>query len=172
LKVVFDQWSSTESIQRLFSEGVYTEKMGATLEMYDALKMLVYSGMIEMPLHDLLMIELRQLNLIKGKKIDHPPNGSKDLADALCRVVWCVYVDSIRDAIHGKMMLPSGQHVPTVRSIATASEILRQQYMNAPYQYMYAKSGVFPQATPGSSTVFGKGFFVRQNILPNIGKTK
>lgn len=73
--IAYDQWQSTESIQRLFSEGIHTEKLGATMEMYDILKMLIYSDMIELPEGDEVIQELRTLNAIKGKRIDHPVGG-------------------------------------------------------------------------------------------------
>jgi len=74
-RVVFDQWSSIESIERLFSEGIMTKKLGADLEMYETFKILLYSGMIDLPDNDKLLTELRQLSIIKNKKIDHPPEG-------------------------------------------------------------------------------------------------
>ena len=37
------------------------------------------------------MYELRRLELVKGKKVDHPQGGSKDLADAVAGSVFnCV----------------------------------------------------------------------------------
>ena len=73
--VVFDQWHSTESIERLFSEGIMAKKLGADIEMYETFKLLIYSGMVDLPNNDLLLNELRQLNVIKNKKIDHPEGG-------------------------------------------------------------------------------------------------
>jgi intein/homing endonuclease len=74
-RVVYDQWSSVESIQRLFSEGVYAEKMGATIDMYDTMKILIYSGMVELPDTAKLITELRQLNNIKNRAVDHGSDG-------------------------------------------------------------------------------------------------
>lgn len=78
-KVLFDQWNSVESIQRLFSEGLYTERIGATMEMYETLKLLLYSGMVELPNNQKLISELRQLNRVRTsggrEKTEHPPSG-------------------------------------------------------------------------------------------------
>lgn len=167
--VVFDQWNSTDSIQRLFSEGVYTEKLGATIDMYETMKILFYSGMIEIPKNEKLLRELRQLNNIKNKRVDHPPNGgSKDLADAVVRAVWKVYTDSIRDAVHGNIMLPSGQRFPTIRSIATANDIIRNQNVNNANPFPHY--GVFGSGASGG--VFGKETYVQPNVMPNIGGHK
>ena len=164
-RVVFDQWHSTESIERLFSEGIMTKKLSADLEMYETFKILIYSGMVELPDSDKLLTELRQLSVIKNKKIDHAPDSSKDEADAVTRVAWCVYLDSIRDAVHGKFMLPGGQHLSTVRSVATAFEIMKNDAMGDMPSY-----GIFGSAT-ASKSVFGKSTIVQGNVIPNIGDT-
>ena len=73
--VTYDQWSSVEAIQRLFAEGIYTKQLGANLEMYDVLKQLIYQGQVVFPNHPGLVKELKQLTLIKSRKVDHPVNG-------------------------------------------------------------------------------------------------
>ena len=107
----FDGWQSVDSIQILERKGfpVETLSMDRTIEHYQTLKDGVYEGRIFFPpahgqtpdttspqLSDMadagdpcaiLQREIRQLEFIKGKKIDHPPQGSKDLADALCGAV-------------------------------------------------------------------------------------
>ena len=171
-KVTFDNWSSAESIERLMAEGVPTEKLGATIEMYEALKTLIYSGMVDLPNSEKLITELKQLNRIQGArpKVEHPNSGSKDEADAVTRVVWCVYCDSIRDAIHGNFMLPMKESLPTLRSIAGAYEVQRQKML-------YSGDTDMPHSTiwgNGSGKgVFGKQeFFVPKdgNVKSNVGK--
>lgn len=73
--VTYDQWSSAEALQRLFSEGIYTKQLGTNLEMYDVLKQLIYQGQVELPDHPELIKELKQLTLIKARKVDHPSDG-------------------------------------------------------------------------------------------------
>ncbi|HRZ18954.1 MAG TPA: hypothetical protein P5136_02765 [Methanofastidiosum sp.] len=167
-KVIFDQWNSVESIQRLFSEGMYTEKLGATIEMYDALKMLIYSGMIELPNNQKLVSELRQLNTVRGAggkyKVEHPPSGSKDLADAVCRVVWTVYNDSINQGMKDHFMLPQLERFSSVRSAGLYIQSLQMQRM------IGQEATIFGSANPGASEIFGKDFIVRGNVIPNVGK--
>jgi len=306
-KVAYDSWHSTESIERLFSEGVYTIKIAADIKMYETMKLLVYSNMVELPYNDLLLSELRQLNDIKGKKVDHPPEGclagstkilmadgttaeiqdlakkgknnffkviahskydtipvlaynahktktvneyieiifsdksiirctldhkwllsnntykeaaelritdklmqyddkkhiqiksiqkkngkldvfditvpvfenfalanglfvhnSKDLADAVVRVVWCVYIDSIRDSIHGNFMLPINQKFSTARSLTPNYSAGSLNMMDE----LYPHYGVFGPAKRGGS-VFGKSaIIVESNVTPNFTKFK
>ena len=73
---------------------------------YDQLKSTLYDGRVEIPNHQKLHTELRTLerNTTTGK-IDHPPQGSKDISDALAgvvsqisrrREVWADLGESIR----------------------------------------------------------------------------
>lgn len=83
-RVTFDGYQSTDSIQILNAYGVEADllSMDRNLGPYDTAKSVLYSGgMIANP-NDILKRELRALTLINGKKVDHPPGGSKDLADA------------------------------------------------------------------------------------------
>jgi hypothetical protein len=168
--VVFDQWHSTESIQRLFSEGMHTEKLGATMDMYETLKLLIYSGMVELPKNDLLVSELRQLNVVKGSggnmKIDHPGDGSKDTADAVCRVVWQVYNDSIRRGIQSNFILPVTQRFTTVRDAGKYFQSVRM-LDEIPYG-----GALFGSVTTGSRDLFGQDFIVHENVMGNIPTVK
>jgi hypothetical protein len=58
-----------------------------TREPYLTLRSLIRARKIIMPKHDLLYRELIKLR-DDGKKVDHPPEGSKDVADALCGAVF------------------------------------------------------------------------------------
>jgi intein/homing endonuclease len=305
--VTYDQWSSAEAIQRLFSDGIYTKQLGANLEMYDVLKQLIYQGQVILPNHTHLVKELKQLTLIKGRKVDHPntsegcftgdtevkllngtsvtlkeladkgrdhnfwvysaledgtvvpakaynahktkeveelaivtldngeqlrctvdhlymlKNGSykqakdlvvndslmpltdrilnynhtvkkieivklekpievyditvprynnfalkagifvhnsKDYADAVCRVVWLCYCDYILDTIHGKHILPLKQQLPTLRSVASAYEVLEGSEINP--------QGIIWENKNSGAGIFGETVIVRQNIIPNI----
>lgn len=161
-KIVFDQWNSTESIQRLFSKGILTEKTNPVdnLQKYEVLKLLIYSGLVELPPNDNLHRELRQLNLVKGKKVDHGDQGSSDFADAVARVVWEVYINVIEKSIQGDYIHPLKQRFSSLRSINSYYDWIAQD----PYT-----TGVFSAPSPvGGSGIFGQGFEVRQNVFPNL----
>lgn len=167
-RVLFDQWNSVESIQRLFSEGLYTEKIGATIEMYETLKLLIYSGMVELPNDQQLISELRQLNRIRTgggrEKIEHPPSGKKDSADAVVRVIWSVYNDSINQGVKDNFILPVVQQFSTVRSAGIYLKGLQDQEMSG------YDSSIFGSSSPGTSDIFGKDFIVKGNVIPNVGR--
>lgn len=108
----FDGYQSVDSIQTLASKGFDVEILSVdrNLDPYDTLKDCLYEGRLFFPcahgqtpettwdeirgLHErgdacaCLQVELAQLELISDKKVDHPPTGSKDLADAMCGAVY------------------------------------------------------------------------------------
>ena len=91
-KVTFDKWNSATTIQDLIVNGITAEDMsfsrGQQLEMYRNLRALVYNNLIKWPANDVLCTELSKLQLLNGNKIDHPVEGSKDVADAVAGLSW------------------------------------------------------------------------------------
>lgn len=88
----FDQFQSADSMQMLSDHGIETDRISADINdgPYKALRDVAYDGRLEMPYSALLFEELERLNRA-GKKIDHPPGGSKDLSDALaCSIVGAI----------------------------------------------------------------------------------
>lgn len=93
IMVTYDSYQSADSIQRLRQAGFNADTLSVdrNTEAYDLLKELIYTGGCALPNHPLLLQELRQLEFIKGKKVDHPPRGSKDVADAVAGAVFNVH---------------------------------------------------------------------------------
>jgi hypothetical protein len=90
--VTFDSFQSVDSQQLLRQQGFITglQSMDVTPCLpYDYLKSAVYDGRVAMPSHDKLRTEILSLERsLKTGKVDHPPAGSKDCADALAGVVY------------------------------------------------------------------------------------
>lgn len=92
-KCTYDQFQSASSIQELNKLGISSERLSIDKDMsaYETLKENIYSGKIRFYPFEPFMTELRRLEMIKGKKIDHPAHGSKDIADAVAGAVYnCV----------------------------------------------------------------------------------
>lgn len=89
-KITYDSWGSMESIQTLVSEGFPAEEFSLDKDSvgYDTLKNAVYDQRVLCYPNPKLLQELSNLekNELK-RKVDHPPNGSKDMADCLAGVV-------------------------------------------------------------------------------------
>lgn len=86
----YDGWQSVDSIQILTGKGIECEVLSIdrNLEPYDTFLEGVNEGTVHYPDHPVLLQEMRNLEMVKGKKVDHPVNGSKDLADACAGVCY------------------------------------------------------------------------------------
>jgi hypothetical protein len=102
-KVTYDRFQSAQSIQDLKRQNIEAENLSVdtSLAPYDTLKELIYSGKIRYPFHEIFLKEIQRLELVQGKKIDHPAKGSKDCADAVAGAIY--------SAVEGQ-----GTRVPTV----------------------------------------------------------
>lgn len=90
--VTFDGFQSVESIAVLRKAGVRSRLVSVDrgTEPYEALRDCIYQDRLDIqPDCDMLRAELVTLEYYPEKdKIDHPPRGSKDVADAVCGAVY------------------------------------------------------------------------------------
>ncbi len=85
-----DSFQSVDMLQTLRQAGFTTGRrsMDRTTGPYEFLKSALYDGRVSVPRNGHLMGELLSLEVdAQAGRIDHPPGGSKDLADALAGVV-------------------------------------------------------------------------------------
>jgi phage terminase large subunit-like protein len=85
--VTYDGVFSTESIQQWRKQGMKTGHVSVdkTSVPYKQLRDTFNDNRLRMYHQDVLISELFELEYDETKdKIDHPPNGSKDVADAVC----------------------------------------------------------------------------------------
>ena len=94
--VTFDQFQSAEISQMLKKKSIKCDLLSVdrTAEPYNTLKELINENRISIHEQPKCQEELGRLEIIKGSKIDHPSNGSKDLADALCGAVYNVITNT------------------------------------------------------------------------------
>jgi len=88
----FDQFQSADNMQILEQHGIESNKVSPDRDqtIWRNLRDLAYEGRIRMPFSQLLLNEIEALSLF-DKKVDHPPTGSKDLADAFaCSIVGAI----------------------------------------------------------------------------------
>lgn len=94
--VTFDSFNSADSIQRLSENKIPSELLSVdkTPHPYLTLRQVISEGRLKAPRHNLLLSEMTSLEYdIVNKKIDHPKDGSKDCADALCGAVYSCVTD-------------------------------------------------------------------------------
>lgn len=87
--VTFDNFQSVHSRQILEREGFASDLLSVDKDTsaYDTLKTVARSGTFKCFGHAWFLHECKRLELIKGKKVDHPPNGTKDCADGVAGAV-------------------------------------------------------------------------------------
>lgn len=89
--VTLDSFQSVDTVQLLRRKGMMVgliPRTNVTLP-YDFTKTTIYDGRVSAPEHPVLHRELVSLEKVISKNmIDHPPNGSKDVADAFSGVVF------------------------------------------------------------------------------------
>ena len=83
-----DTWQFPETIQSLEHAGIFVKQHTVRKPEYDCLKELIYTGKLKIPENEKLNDELKGLELVRGTRVDHPREGSKDMADALANAVF------------------------------------------------------------------------------------
>jgi hypothetical protein len=111
--VTMDSFQSADAIQQLSAKGYNAEMVSVdtTPEPYDNLKTALYEGRVFFYDYPPLIEELQRLeqkwDARKKRKIDHPPRGSKDVADALAGCLWTLSINA-----------PTAQPLPLQRGLA------------------------------------------------------
>jgi hypothetical protein len=83
-QVSYDGWQSIDSQQMLKRKGFRTAEfsLDRNLDGHDTLQELINTDELSYYAHPVLLREAKALSLVRGKKVDHPKGGSKDVVDA------------------------------------------------------------------------------------------
>jgi len=96
-RITSDGFQSAEMIQLLTKMGFTAEllSMDKTSTPYTEVRNALYEGRVMVPQNKLLKEELENLEVTPdGTKVDHQPDGSKDLADAACGSIYTAMIDA------------------------------------------------------------------------------
>ena len=85
--VTFDRWNSWDMMQQLKEYGLRSETLSVAKKHYEDMSLAVYEDRVFGPHIPLLIKELLKLKINKDK-VDHPRQGSKDLADSVCGAIY------------------------------------------------------------------------------------
>ena len=125
-KVTYDGWQSTEALQQLKRKGFTAEVQSVDRDevAYETLKECILEGRLRWQAYEVLLRELSRLQRVRVGKIDHPRDGSKDVADAVAgavflatqnvgdwRVTWLQEVRSPRESIAWREPAQSGRRL-------------------------------------------------------------
>jgi hypothetical protein len=83
LGVWFDQWNSAQMVQRLNSATIRCDTYQLNLQDYKNMKEKLYFGRIHLLMHQVMVDEIKSLEIFEGRKVDHPEGGGKDIADTV-----------------------------------------------------------------------------------------
>jgi hypothetical protein len=129
--VTFDTFQSTDSLQILRQAGyiVGYQSMDKTTNPYTVTKYAMYDRRVDMPYHAIVERELVSLERdVKKNKIDHPPNGSKDVSDALAGVVFGC---TMRREYWGMYGVPVQRIPESVKALAARKDNVRGEQQAA-----------------------------------------
>jgi len=87
---VFDTWNFPEAQEEIRRMGIPVHNHIVRKQDYDHLKNQFYQGKVILCNYPLVRQELSQLQLLSGTKVTEPKGGSKDVADALCNLIWAL----------------------------------------------------------------------------------
>lgn len=99
----FDGFQSADTIQILLSHGIESDRVSTDRDpsIWKTLKDVASESRLQMPFNQRLLNELEALSRVDGGKVDHPPNGSKDEADAFaCSIVGAIALGGEEDPDH------------------------------------------------------------------------
>lgn len=133
--VSLDSFQSRDTLQQLQQKGFNAEMVSVdtSLEPYDTLKTALYENRLFVYDYPVLTKELQQLEKdALRRKVDHPPKGSKDCADALAGVCYTL----LRDRTHQPLPILRGVSVygdawmPEQRQARMAGDIAAERNMD------------------------------------------
>lgn len=89
--LITDTWMFPELIQQATDRaGIQVEQHTVRKVDYDRWRELQNDGLCDIVYDDHLKMEAEQLLIINPKRVDHPTNGSKDVADCVANVIWYI----------------------------------------------------------------------------------
>lgn len=124
-EMTFDQFNSASPIQHIslllsqrhMPKRVVVEERTATKDLnwrrYETLKTAINMGLVHGPYFELVDLELRFLQDLGNKRVDHPSSGpvqTKDVADCMAEVVYTLIgtqIDELREQLGGLRMVPA-----------------------------------------------------------------
>jgi hypothetical protein len=93
VRATFDNFQSTDTMQQLVAQGIESKRVSTDTNnvAWETLRDVMYDGRLDADWNELTVHEIQRLTLLNNGRVDHPPGGSKDIADALaCSVLGAI----------------------------------------------------------------------------------
>jgi hypothetical protein len=102
--LITDTWMYPNLVQKAMGKGVTVVKHIVAKEDYDRLKGMMKEGTLDLVANPILKRELESLKVVNDKKVDHPLQGSKDVADCAANIVWFFNSGEIIEPVKPKIL--------------------------------------------------------------------
>lgn len=127
--VTMDGYQSSNLRQDLTLQGIDTDYLSTdrSKDPYNNLRNAMFESRYYGPKHPILVKEIREL-VDTGPKLDHPPEGSKDLSDAVAGSVYASYKYMDKYAVATK----AEEYLEAMSKINSSSSGIYHQLLNSP----------------------------------------
>lgn len=131
--VTFDSFQSVDSVQLLRQAGYATGYVSMDTETlpYDMTKSAFYDGRIWLPEHQICQREFLSLERVRKNtkfKVDHPPNGSKDVSDAVAGVFYGISTNRATYVLHGVPLTRAPEAVQKAQTKAQPKDERQEEH--------------------------------------------
>jgi hypothetical protein len=106
--LITDTWMYPNLVQKAMGMGIKVVKHIVYKEDYDRVKGMIKEGTCDVVFDPILKRELLGLKVINDKKVDHPLQGSKDMADTVANCVWALTNPELMVPVKPKILLAVG----------------------------------------------------------------
>jgi hypothetical protein len=103
--LVTDTWMYPNLTQKAARKGIQVVKHIVYKEDYDRVKGMLKDGSLTVVYNEILERELLSLKVVNDKKVDHPLQGSKDMADTVANCVWCLTNAELLEPVKPRILL-------------------------------------------------------------------
>jgi hypothetical protein len=120
VRFTYDGFASKDSMQIIAQRGIETARVSTDLsnDVWNALRDVMYDGRLKGYKNERLITEFQGLTRKSNGKVDHPPYGSKDLADAVGGAVHGALLAGGTEDGDGLEATPSGDEILTMGGAA------------------------------------------------------
>lgn len=102
--LITDTWMYPNLVQKAMGKGINVIKHIVAKEDYDRVKGMMKDGTTDIVANPILKREFESLKVVNDKKVDHPLQGSKDMADCVANIIWFFNSGEIIEPVKPKIL--------------------------------------------------------------------
>jgi hypothetical protein len=102
--LITDTWMYPNLVQKAMGKGINVIKHIVAKEDYDRVKGMMKDGTADIVANPILKRKLESLKVVNDKKVDHPLQGSKDMADCVANIIWFFNSGEVIEPVKPKIL--------------------------------------------------------------------